>query len=39
MAAVRRGACDQPGKITELSDVRTPTDATQSRPYLTAARS
>ena len=34
MTAVRSGACDEPGKITDHPDIRPPTDATQSRPYL-----
>jgi|GEM_PF-3260375 len=34
MAAVRRGLSVEPSKITDRSDIRPPTDATQSRPYL-----
>ena len=34
MAAVRIGACHEPGRITDHSNLRPPTDATQSRPYL-----
>ena len=33
MAAVRIRTCDEPGEIIDSSDVRPPTDATQSRPY------
>ena len=33
MTAVRRDACDEPGRNTDHPDVRPPTDATQSRPY------
>ena len=34
MAAVRRDTCDAPGKVLDLMNLRPPTDATQSRPYL-----
>ena len=34
MAAVRLGAYLEPGVITGQADLRTPTDATSSRPYL-----
>ncbi len=34
MAAVRRGLSVEPSKITDRSDIRPPTDATQLRPYL-----
>jgi hypothetical protein len=34
MAAVRRGVYHEPGRITDHSNIRPPTDATQSRPYL-----
>ena len=33
MAAVRRGACGEPGRVSDPSGIRPPTDATQSRPY------
>jgi hypothetical protein len=33
MAAVRRCTCDEPGKITDYTKLRPPTDATQWRPY------
>ena len=34
MAAVRRGACQQPSEITDHPDLRSPTDAMSSHPYL-----
>ncbi len=34
MAAVRRGACQQPSEITDHPEVRPPTDAMSSHPYL-----
>jgi len=35
MAAVRKGTCDEPGKVTDLSDIRSPTDVMviTSLPY------
>ena len=33
MTAVRRGTCQEPGKITDQFDIRPPTAATPSRPY------
>ena len=33
MAAVRRGACQQPSEITDHPEVRPPTDAMSSHPY------
>jgi len=33
MAAVRRGTCQETGKITDQAELRPPTDATPSRPY------
>ena len=36
MAAVRRGTYESPGRLLGYSNLRPPTDATPSRPYLDA---